>query len=90
MAAANNMGVIAMKVFADGAMYTKDATFASKPDQLVLQFDDKHFGVARFLGFTRPQYITVLHNPERNSVKHVRGKSGAHRDRQKLLVCSLP
>ena len=29
VAAANNMGVIAMKVFADGAMYTKEATWTS-------------------------------------------------------------
>jgi aryl-alcohol dehydrogenase-like predicted oxidoreductase len=41
VAAANNMGVIAMKVFADGAMYTKDATFTSKPEQLVLSVGSK-------------------------------------------------
>jgi aryl-alcohol dehydrogenase-like predicted oxidoreductase len=35
VAMANNMGMIAMKVFADGAMYTKDAVFTSKPEQLV-------------------------------------------------------
>jgi hypothetical protein len=35
VAAANNMGVIAMKVFADGAMYTKPATWTSKPDMVV-------------------------------------------------------
>jgi aryl-alcohol dehydrogenase-like predicted oxidoreductase len=35
VAMANNMGVIAMKVFADGAMYTKAATWTSKPDMLV-------------------------------------------------------
>ena len=36
VAAANNMGVIAMKVFADGAMYTKAAVFTSRPEQLVM------------------------------------------------------
>jgi aryl-alcohol dehydrogenase-like predicted oxidoreductase len=36
VAAARNMGVIAMKVFADGAMYTKPARFSNKPDDLVL------------------------------------------------------
>jgi aryl-alcohol dehydrogenase-like predicted oxidoreductase len=35
VAAARNMGVIAMKVFADGAMYTKAATWTSKPDMIV-------------------------------------------------------
>jgi aryl-alcohol dehydrogenase-like predicted oxidoreductase len=35
VAGARNMGVIAMKVFADGAMYTKEATYTSKPDQVV-------------------------------------------------------
>jgi len=35
MAAANNMGLIAMKVFADGAMYSKKATWTSTPDMVV-------------------------------------------------------
>jgi len=37
VAAANNMGVIAMKVFADGAMYAKPATWTSGPNMLVLK-----------------------------------------------------
>jgi aryl-alcohol dehydrogenase-like predicted oxidoreductase len=35
VAAANNMGLIGMKVFSDGAMYTKEAVFTSRPEQLV-------------------------------------------------------
>jgi aryl-alcohol dehydrogenase-like predicted oxidoreductase len=35
VAAANNMGMIAMKVFADGAMYTKEATWTRTPDMVV-------------------------------------------------------
>jgi len=35
VAAANNMGLIAMKVFADGAMYTKEATFSRKPEHVI-------------------------------------------------------
>ena len=35
VAEANNMGVIAMKVFADGAMYDKAATWTSVPDMVV-------------------------------------------------------
>jgi aryl-alcohol dehydrogenase-like predicted oxidoreductase len=35
VAAAKNMGVIAMKVFADGAMYTKPAEWSNHPDHVV-------------------------------------------------------
>ncbi len=35
VAAAGNMGVIAMKVFADGAMYTKPATWTANPGMVV-------------------------------------------------------
>ena len=35
VAAAKGMGMIAMKVFADGAMYTKAATFSSRPEHVV-------------------------------------------------------
>jgi aryl-alcohol dehydrogenase-like predicted oxidoreductase len=35
VAAANNIGIIAMKVFADGAMYTKEATWTRTPDMVV-------------------------------------------------------
>jgi len=35
VASANNMGIIAMKVFADGAMYDKEATWSRNPDSIV-------------------------------------------------------
>ncbi len=35
VAAAKNMGLIAMKVFADGAMYTKEATWTRSPEMIV-------------------------------------------------------
>jgi aryl-alcohol dehydrogenase-like predicted oxidoreductase len=35
LAVAKNMGVIAMKVFADGAMYTKPAEWSEKPEHVV-------------------------------------------------------
>ena len=35
VAKAKNMGVIAMKVFADGAMYTKEATWSNVPEHVV-------------------------------------------------------
>ena len=37
VAAAKNMGIIAMKVFADGAMYTKKAEWSNSPEHVVLQ-----------------------------------------------------
>ncbi len=36
VAAAKNLGIIAMKVFADGAMYTKESRFSRTPQDLVL------------------------------------------------------
>lgn len=35
VAAAKKMGIIAMKVFADGAMYTKEATWSRRPEHVV-------------------------------------------------------
>jgi aryl-alcohol dehydrogenase-like predicted oxidoreductase len=35
VAAAKNMGLIAMKVFADGAMYSKPATWSNRPEHVV-------------------------------------------------------
>jgi len=37
VAAAKNMGIIAMKVFADGAMYSKKAEWSNTPEHVVLQ-----------------------------------------------------
>ncbi len=37
VAAAKNIGIIAMKVFADGAMYTKKAEWSRAPEHVVLQ-----------------------------------------------------
>jgi aryl-alcohol dehydrogenase-like predicted oxidoreductase len=36
VAAAKNVGVVAMKVFADGAMYTKEAKWSREPEDVVL------------------------------------------------------
>lgn len=37
VAAAKNIGIIAMKVFADGAMYTKKAEWSNTPEHVVMQ-----------------------------------------------------
>ena len=41
VAQAKNMGIIAMKVFADGAMYTKDAHWTQGPQEVVRSVGDK-------------------------------------------------
>jgi aryl-alcohol dehydrogenase-like predicted oxidoreductase len=41
VAAAKNMGIIAMKVFADGAMYTKGAHWSNQPSDVVRQVGSK-------------------------------------------------
>ncbi|UCH14913.1 MAG: aldo/keto reductase, partial [Bacteroidales bacterium] len=41
VAAAKNMGIIAMKVFADGAMYTKGAHWSGEPSHVVRQIGSK-------------------------------------------------
>jgi hypothetical protein len=41
VAAAKGMGIIAMKVFADGAMYTKKAEWSNNPDHVVMTVGSK-------------------------------------------------
>ena len=41
VAEARNMGIIGMKVFADGAMYTKEATWSNIPDHVVRSVGSK-------------------------------------------------
>lgn len=41
VASAKNMGIIAMKVFADGAMYTKEATWSREPKHVVRKVGDE-------------------------------------------------
>jgi hypothetical protein len=52
VAAANQMGMIGMKVFADGAMYTKEAVFTSKPEQLVRTVGSKTLPSRRLVQYT--------------------------------------
>jgi hypothetical protein len=46
------MGMIGMKVFADGAMYTKEAVFTSKPEQLVRTVGRKTLPSRRLVQYT--------------------------------------
>ena len=62
VAAANNMGVIAMKVFADGAMYTKAATWTSSPDMVVRKVGSSALPSRRLVeyGLTTPGIHTAI------------------------------
>jgi hypothetical protein len=62
VAAANNMGIIAMKVFADGAMYTKPATFTSKADMVVLKVGSETLPSKRLVEYalTTPGIHTAI------------------------------
>ena len=52
VAAANNMGIIAMKVFADGAMYTKDATWTRDPGMVVRKVGSSALPSRRLIEYT--------------------------------------
>jgi aryl-alcohol dehydrogenase-like predicted oxidoreductase len=52
VAAANNMGLIGMKVFADGAMYTKEAVFTRSSEQLIHTVGSKTLPSHRLVQYT--------------------------------------
>ncbi|KPK80716.1 MAG: hypothetical protein AMS27_16295 [Bacteroides sp. SM23_62_1] len=52
VAAAKNMGVIAMKVFADGAMYTKEPGWTNTSDQVVRTVGSSEFPSKPLIEFT--------------------------------------
>jgi aryl-alcohol dehydrogenase-like predicted oxidoreductase len=52
IAAAKNMGIIAMKVFADGAMYTKPATWSNLPEHVVRCVGTEELPSAPFIHYT--------------------------------------
>jgi aryl-alcohol dehydrogenase-like predicted oxidoreductase len=52
VAAASNMGVIAMKVFADGAMYTKEAVWTRHPDMVVRKVGSSTLPSHRLIEYT--------------------------------------
>ena len=52
VAAAKNMGLIGMKVFSDGAMYTKEAVFTSRPEQLVQTVGSNTLPSRRLIQYT--------------------------------------
>ena len=52
VARAKNMGVIGMKVFADGAMYTKEATWTNTSDQVVRTVGSPEFPSRQLVEYT--------------------------------------
>jgi aryl-alcohol dehydrogenase-like predicted oxidoreductase len=52
VATAKNMGVIAMKVFADGAMYTKEAEWTNTSDQVVRTVGSKELPSRQLIEYT--------------------------------------
>lgn len=52
VATAKNMGVIAMKVFADGAMYTKEAEWTNTSDQVVRTVGSKELPSRHLIEYT--------------------------------------
>lgn len=52
LAAAKNMGVIGMKVFADGAMYTKPAEWSNKKEHVVRSVGDQHLPSRELIRYT--------------------------------------
>jgi aryl-alcohol dehydrogenase-like predicted oxidoreductase len=52
VAAANNMGLIGMKVFADGAMYTKEATWTRGPEMVVRKVGSDSLPSRRLVEYT--------------------------------------
>jgi aryl-alcohol dehydrogenase-like predicted oxidoreductase len=52
VASAKNMGVIAMKVFADGAMYTKNAEWSNNPGHVVRSVGDKDLPSSPLVRYT--------------------------------------
>jgi aryl-alcohol dehydrogenase-like predicted oxidoreductase len=62
VAAASNMGIIAMKVFADGAMYDKAATFTSRADMVVRKVGSEALPSRRLIEYalTTPGIHTAI------------------------------
>jgi aryl-alcohol dehydrogenase-like predicted oxidoreductase len=62
VAAAKNMGIIGMKVFADGAMYTKGAHWSNQPSHVVRQVGSKELPFRSLIGYslTTPGISTVI------------------------------
>jgi aryl-alcohol dehydrogenase-like predicted oxidoreductase len=62
VAAAKNMGIIAMKVFADGAMYTKKAEWSNTPEHVIMQVSSPELPAHKLIHYslTTPGIHTAI------------------------------
>lgn len=86
VAEANNMGVIAMKVFADGAMYGKAATWTSIPDMVVLGVGSDILPSRRLIEYslTTPGIHTAI-----IGIGHIDDDAAACQLKQNLLAAQI-
>jgi aryl-alcohol dehydrogenase-like predicted oxidoreductase len=86
VAAANNIGVIAMKVFADGAMYSKPATWTSRADMLVRTVGSPALPSRRLVEYslTTPGVHTAV-----IGIGHIDSDSAACQLEQNLLAAQV-
>jgi aryl-alcohol dehydrogenase-like predicted oxidoreductase len=86
VASANNMGIIAMKVFADGAMYDKAATWTSRPDMVVRKVGSSTLPSRRLVEYTlaTPGIHTAI-----IGIGHIDGNSAACQLQQNLLASQI-
>ena len=86
VAQANNMGVIAMKVFADGAMYGKAATWTSVPDMVVRKVGSDTLPSRRLIEYslTTPGIHTAI-----IGIGHIDDDTAACQLKQNLLAAQI-
>ncbi len=86
VAAANNMGVIAMKVFADGAMYEKEATWTRGPDMVVRKVGSKTLPSRRLVEYalTTPGIHTAI-----IGTGHIDADAAACQMQQNLIAAQI-
>ena len=86
VAAANNMGIIAMKVFADGAMYEKDAMFTSRADQVIRTVGSAEVPSRRLIEYvmTNPHIHTAV-----IGIGHIDDNQAACQLRQNIAAAQI-
>jgi aryl-alcohol dehydrogenase-like predicted oxidoreductase len=86
VAESNNMGVIAMKVFADGAMYSKAATWTSVPDMVVRKVGSDSLPSRRLIEYslTTPGIHTAI-----IGIGHIDADTAACQLKQNLLAAQI-
>jgi len=86
VAEANNMGIIAMKVFADGAMYSKPATMTTGPDMVLRNVGTKKLPSRKLVEYslTTPGINTAI-----IGIGHIDSDPAACQLKQNLLAAQI-